>query len=89
MSSGYTGREYEFKNFWIRSGLPSSLLEYAKIHTLRPEDYLGTYLKEDVLTAYDIAKRTQDHLQQNIKGTTFCNSLTPILPEIREQNHPD
>jgi hypothetical protein len=47
-------REYEFKNYWIRSGLPSSLLEYAKIHTLRPEDYLGTYLHPDVLTSYEI-----------------------------------
>jgi hypothetical protein len=45
---------YEFQNFWISSGLPSSLLEYAKIHTLKPEDYLGTYLKEDVLTSYEI-----------------------------------
>jgi hypothetical protein len=46
--------EYDFQNYWIRSGLPSSLLEYAKIHTLRPEDYLGTYLHPDVLTSYEI-----------------------------------
>jgi hypothetical protein len=46
--------EYDFQNYWIMSGLPSSLLEYAKIHTLRPEDYLGTYLKKDVLTSYEI-----------------------------------
>jgi hypothetical protein len=46
--------EYEFRNYWINSGLPASLLEYAKIHVLKPEDYLGTYLQEDVLTSYEI-----------------------------------
>jgi hypothetical protein len=46
--------EYEFRNYWIQSGLPSSLAEYAKTHTLKPEDYLGTYLQEDVLTSYEI-----------------------------------
>jgi hypothetical protein len=47
-------KEYEFRNYWMQSGLPSSLVEYAKIHTLKPEDYLGTYLHPDVLTSYEI-----------------------------------
>ncbi|MDR3303438.1 MAG: AAA family ATPase, partial [Treponema sp.] len=46
--------EYEFRNYWMQSGLPSSLAEYAKTHTLKPEDYLGTYLHADVLTSYEI-----------------------------------
>jgi hypothetical protein len=46
--------EYEFRNYWIQSGLPSALAEYAKSHELKPEDYLGTYLHEDVLTSYEI-----------------------------------
>jgi hypothetical protein len=46
--------EYKFKNYWIGTGLPQSLAEYAKLHNLKPEDYLNTYMKEDVLAAYEI-----------------------------------
>jgi hypothetical protein len=47
-------KEYQFQNYWIQSGLPSSLAEYAETHTLKPEDYLGTYLQPDVLTSYEL-----------------------------------
>jgi hypothetical protein len=47
-------KEYKLKNFWAASGLPSALAEYAKSHRLKPEDYLRTYMKEDLLTAYEI-----------------------------------
>jgi hypothetical protein len=47
-------REYRLKNYWVESGLPQSLVEYARIHTLKPEDYLNTYMQEGLLTAYEI-----------------------------------
>ncbi|MDR0909819.1 MAG: ATP-binding protein [Spirochaetaceae bacterium] len=46
--------EYEFKNFWIDSGMSDSLAKYAKNHDINPEKYLQTYLEESALSAYEI-----------------------------------
>jgi hypothetical protein len=48
--------EYKLKNYWVSSGPPSSLLEYARTRKLKPEDYLNSYLSEDLLTAYEIER---------------------------------
>ncbi|MDR3171719.1 MAG: AAA family ATPase [Treponema sp.] len=47
-------KEYKLKNYWISSGLPSSLADYAKSHNLKPEDYINTYIKDGELSAYEI-----------------------------------
>jgi hypothetical protein len=46
--------EYRFKNYWIQSGLSSSLAEYIKTHQIKPEDYLNSYMPEEMLTSYEI-----------------------------------
>jgi hypothetical protein len=47
-------KEYEFKDYWISSGLPSVLASYAKTHNLTPEKYLLSYISDRELTAYEI-----------------------------------
>jgi hypothetical protein len=46
--------ENRFKNFWASSGLPSHLADYVKLHKLKPEDYLNTYITDEDLTAFEI-----------------------------------
>ncbi|HPE70142.1 MAG TPA: AAA family ATPase [Thermotogota bacterium] len=46
--------KYAFGNYWVQSGSPSFLVQYAKQHHLKPSDYLGTYVDENLLIAYEI-----------------------------------
>jgi len=46
--------KFSFGNYWVQSGSPSFLVQYAKQHQLKPSDYLGTYVDENLLTAYEI-----------------------------------
>lgn len=46
--------EYEFNNYWIESGASSFLVEYARKHSLKPEEYLNTYMRKSMLTTYEI-----------------------------------
>jgi hypothetical protein len=48
--------EYQLKNYWIGSGISSALTEYIRIHQIKPEDYLNSYIRDEVLTAYEIEK---------------------------------
>jgi hypothetical protein len=44
----------KLKNYWMQSGSPSFIINYAKLHMLDPENYLHTYMQEDMLTSYEI-----------------------------------
>jgi hypothetical protein len=46
--------EYSFENYWMNSGSPSFIIDYAKAHALHPEGYLQTYIRESKLTSYEI-----------------------------------
>lgn len=46
--------EYRLKNYWIESGSPSFIVEYAKTHYIKPNILLGNYIQESILTAYEI-----------------------------------
>jgi competence protein ComGC len=47
---------YQLQNYWIESGMSSALTEYIRIHQIKPEDYLNSYIRDEVLTAYEIEK---------------------------------
>ncbi|MDR3237576.1 MAG: AAA family ATPase, partial [Spirochaetia bacterium] len=44
----------ELRNYWMQSGSPSFIIDYAKLHLLDPYNYLHTYIREDRLTSYEI-----------------------------------
>jgi hypothetical protein len=46
--------EYSFENYWMESGSPSFIIDYAKSHLLDPENYLHTYMQANLLTSYEI-----------------------------------
>jgi len=43
-----------FKNYWVESGSPSFIVKYAKRHEVKPNELLGDYIKESILTTYEI-----------------------------------
>jgi hypothetical protein len=46
--------KYEFDNYWVESGSPSFIVKYAKRHAVRPDKFLGKYIRKTVLSAYEI-----------------------------------
>jgi len=46
--------ESQWKNFWLHSGSPSFLVEYARQHRIQPEEFLHTYVSESSLSAFEI-----------------------------------
>jgi len=44
----------QFKNYWVESGSPSFIIKYAERHDLKPDQWLGKYVEEDILTTYEI-----------------------------------
>jgi len=58
---GYTQEElkvyfhaYTFQNYWVESGSPSFIVEYAKRHDIRVDRIIGEYIRESILTTYEI-----------------------------------
>jgi hypothetical protein len=47
---------YQLDNYWIESGMSSALTEYIRMHHIKPEDYLNSYIRKEMLTAYEIEK---------------------------------
>jgi hypothetical protein len=44
----------KFKNYWVESGSPSFIIKYAERHDLNPDQWLGKYVEEDILSTYEI-----------------------------------
>jgi hypothetical protein len=44
----------QFKNYWVESGSPSFIIKYAERHDLKPDQWLGKYVEEDILSTYEI-----------------------------------
>jgi len=44
----------QFKNYWVESGSPSFIIKYAERHDLKPDQWLGNYVEEDILSTYEI-----------------------------------
>ena len=44
----------QFKNYWVESGSPSFIIKYAERHELKPNQWLGKYVEEDILSTYEI-----------------------------------
>src|SRR6056297_1899160 len=44
----------QFKNYWVESGSPSFIVKYAERHDLKPDQWLGKFVEEDILTTYEI-----------------------------------
>jgi len=44
----------QFKNYWVESGSPSFIVKYAKRHEIKPDKVLGKYVRETILSAYEI-----------------------------------
>src|SRR6056297_71697 len=44
----------QFKNYWVESGSPSFIIKYAERHDLKPNQWLGKYVEEDILSTYEI-----------------------------------
>src|SRR6056297_1697136 len=45
---------FQFKNYWVESGSPSFIIKYAERHDLKPNQWLGKYVEEDILSTYEI-----------------------------------
>ena len=45
---------FKFKNYWVESGSPSFIIKYAERHDLKPDQWLGKYVEEDILSTYEI-----------------------------------
>jgi len=44
----------QFKNYWVESGSPSFIIKYAERHDLNPDQWLGKFVEEDILSTYEI-----------------------------------
>ena len=44
----------QFKNYWVESGSPSFIVKYANRHEIKPDKVLGKYVRETILSAYEI-----------------------------------
>jgi hypothetical protein len=71
-------KEYKLENYWINSGLPSSLAAYAKKHDLTPEKYLQSYLSNAELVAYEIEQAPPKSFLVQSGYLTF-KSVDPYL----------
>jgi hypothetical protein len=45
---------YTFSNYWIESGSPSFIINYAKTHQIKVNEIIGTYIQKDILNTYEI-----------------------------------
>ena len=47
-------KKNSFQNYWVESGSPSFIVEYAKHHDIRMDQIIGEYIRENILTTYEI-----------------------------------
>src|SRR6056297_1546322 len=45
---------FKLDNYWVESGSPSFIVKYAKRHDLKPDQYLGNYVQNSIISTYEI-----------------------------------